>query len=357
MRSPRGVGEADRQRGTERAEVAGHVRVGAGCIAQHQRRDALDEHHDRDPGEGGPQPVGSTEPSGSCSGHHSLDQVGHGFGRSDPEAAVEDGELLRERSTFDAGGEMPLGGSGLVGEGLAVEPGRQHIVDSVTFHAPKVGASGDLVPVLQHCRPMDHLTRLLIAARDGDRRALERFIAETQADVWRVCRYLGDVHDADDLAQETYERAIASIHRYRAEGSARGWLLTIARRTCVDHTRRAVRRRRLNRQAIHEAGAGAGSTDGVLVVADPSGRVDLESLLERLGEDRRAAFVLTQVLGLHYDEAAEVLGCPVGTVRSRVSRARGELVAMIGVATVGVASMDAVASADESGTSRRRRAT
>ena len=193
---------------------------------------------------------------------------------------------------------------------------------------------------------MDHLTRLLIAARDGDRRALEQFIAETQADVWRVCRYLGDVHDADDLAQETYERAIASIHRYRAEGSARGWLLTIARRTCVDHTRRAVRRRRLNRQAIHEAGAG--STDGGLFTADQSGRVDLESLLERLGDDRRAAFVLTQVLGLHYDEAAEVLGCPVGTIRSRVSRARDDLVAMVGVAS---------ADADGSGTSRRRRAT
>ena len=99
--------------------------------------------------------------------------------------------------------------------------------------------------------------------------------------------------------------------------------------------------------------------DGGLLAADQSGRVDLESLLERLGEDRRAAFVLTQVIGLHYDEAAEVLGCPVGTVRSRVSRARGDLVAMFGVATVGIASIDAdaPADADRSGTSRRRRAT
>ena len=193
---------------------------------------------------------------------------------------------------------------------------------------------------------MDHLTRLLIAARDGDRRALERFIAETQADVWRICRYLGDFDAADDLAQETYERAIGSIHRYRADGSARGWLLTIARRTCVDHTRRAVRRRRLNRQAIHEAGAG--STEGAIVVSDPSGRVELECLLELLDDDRRAAFVLTQVIGMHYDEAAEVLGCPIGTVRSRVSRARGDL----------VASMDAASTpGDRSGTSRRRRAT
>jgi len=71
-------------------------------------------------------------------------------------------------------------------------------------------------------------------------------------------------------------------------------------------------------------------------------------LLELLDDDRRAAFVLTQVIGMHYDEAAEVLGCPIGTVRSRVSRARGDL----------VASMDAASTpGDRSGTSRRRRAT
>lgn len=84
---------------------------------------------------------------------------------------------------------------------------------------------------------MDHLTLLLLSARDGDRRAFERFVAETQADVWRLCHYLGDAVDADDLAQETHERAIGSLHRYRAEGAARS---CVARRVCVDHTRRAL---------------------------------------------------------------------------------------------------------------------
>ena len=177
---------------------------------------------------------------------------------------------------------------------------------------------------------MDHLTSLLVRARDGDRQALERFVAETQSDVWTLCRYLGDRRDADDLAQETYERAIGSIHRYRADGPARGWLLTIARRVCVDHARRAVRRRRVEHAVRHEstAGAGVGSRHGALTTPDATGRVELDELLAGLHPDRRSAFVLTQVLGLHYDEAAEVLGCPIGTVRSRVSRARGDLVAM-----------------------------
>jgi RNA polymerase sigma-70 factor, ECF subfamily len=189
-------------------------------------------------------------------------------------------------------------------------------------HCPFCGDGGDNGEV-------DRLTNLLVAARDGDRGALERFVAETQADVWRLCRYLGDERVADDLAQETYERAIGSLHRYRADGAARGWLLTIARRVCADHARRAVRRRRIDQRVMRSATAG--SLDGTVVSPDGSGRVDLDELLAELDDDRRAAFVLTQVLGLHYDEAAEVLGCPIGTVRSRVSRARADLVGMMDV--------------------------
>ena len=193
-----------------------------------------------------------------------------------------------------------------------------------------------LVPDFGHCcirrfysdnGVVDHLTGVLTAARDGDRAALERFIAETQGDVWRLCRYLGDAQLADDLAQETYERAIGSIHRYRADGSARGWLLTIARRTCADHTRRAGRRRRLDHRVAQNTTAG--SLEGSIVEPDPSGRIDLDDVLAHLDDDRRSAFVLTQVLGMHYDEAAEILGCPIGTVRSRVSRARADLVEMM----------------------------
>ena len=169
---------------------------------------------------------------------------------------------------------------------------------------------------------MDHLTRLLLAAQQGDATALDRFVGETQAEVWNLCRYLGDSRDADDLAQEVYERAISALPRYRAEGAARSWLLTIARRVCSDHVRRAQRRRRKDQVVLDEAQVHAAFT------ADSTLRIDLDELLGRLDDDRRTAFVLTQVLGMYYDEAAEVIGCPVGTVRSRVSRARLDLAAM-----------------------------
>jgi RNA polymerase sigma-70 factor (ECF subfamily) len=168
---------------------------------------------------------------------------------------------------------------------------------------------------------MDRLTRLLLDAQDGDRVALEQFVAETHRDVLDMCRYLGDRDNADDLAQETYQRAVASLHRYRATGPAKHWLLTIARRTCADATRRRSRRRRMQQRVVGM------TTDDALLTGPVTDRPEIDELLALLDDDRRAAFVLTQMSGFRYDEAAELLGVPIGTIRSRVARAREQLVA------------------------------
>ncbi len=166
---------------------------------------------------------------------------------------------------------------------------------------------------------MDSVTALAVAARDGDQKALEAFVRATQADVWRLCRYLGDAWNADDLAQETYARALRSLHRFRQDGSARAWLLTIARRTCADATRRAIRHRRfLERE---RATVSEGAPD--------SHWVEIEGVLADIAPERREAFLLTQLVGLSYEEAAAVAGCPVGTIRSRVARAREDLMQSI----------------------------
>ena len=90
----------------------------------------------------------------------------------------------------------------------------------------------------------------------------------------------------------------------------------IARRVCADDVRRRQRARRL-----------AERLERVAVVSDVVELDDrtVDELLDGLAPDRREAFVLTQVMGLSYDEAAEVMGCPIGTVRSRVARARADL--------------------------------
>jgi RNA polymerase sigma-70 factor (ECF subfamily) len=153
-------------------------------------------------------------------------------------------------------------------------------------------------------------------------------VRATQADVWRLCAALVDRGSADDLTQETYLRALGSLARFEGRSTVRTWLLSIARRTCADALR-ARRRRRLTLvrdDADLEAMASVAAPDD----ADRIGqRAAVDDLLARLDPDRREAFVLTQLSGLSYAEAAEVAGCPVGTIRSRVARARADLVAAL----------------------------
>jgi RNA polymerase sigma-70 factor, ECF subfamily len=161
------------------------------------------------------------------------------------------------------------------------------------------------------------VTRAALAARAGDQAAAADFVRATQADVWRLCAHLGDHGETHDLAQETYLRAFKALPAYAGRASARTWLLSIARRVCADAVRERRRRPRLDLAAdVPEAATGGDLGDGIA----------LRRQVAALDPDRRDAFVLTQLVGLSYPEAAEVCGCPVGTIRSRVARAREDLV-------------------------------
>ena len=162
----------------------------------------------------------------------------------------------------------------------------------------------------------DELTQVALRARRGDAAAAAEFVRATQADVWRLCAHLGSPAQADDLTQDTYARAFASLHRFLGRASARTWLLSIARRVCADAVRSAVRSRRI-------AAAPERSSD------DPASSVAMRSLIAGLEPERREAFVLTQILGRSYAEAADTCDCPVGTIRSRAARARADLVAAL----------------------------
>jgi RNA polymerase sigma-70 factor (ECF subfamily) len=168
----------------------------------------------------------------------------------------------------------------------------------------------------------DSTTALALEAGAGSPAAQSAFVRATQSEVWRFTAALVDPGAADDLTQETYLRAFKALPGFEGRSSARTWLLGIARRTCADHLRAVVRRRRLDARLASEA-----CTD--LPVPDPAHRLSTADLLAGLSEERRTAFVLTQVLGLSYAEAAAVEDVPVGTIRSRVARARDELVTAV----------------------------
>lgn len=174
---------------------------------------------------------------------------------------------------------------------------------------------------------MDDLTHLWLAARDGDRAALAAAVRASQPDVWRLARHLVGTDEADDVTQDAFVRAWRALPAFRGESSGRTWLLSIARRACVDALRRRGRRRRLVARLEAEQAAGG--------AVAPPGDGGLDALVAALEPDRRDAFVCTQVLGLSYAEAAEVCGVPVGTIRSRVARARAELVERVRAAETG----------------------
>jgi RNA polymerase sigma-70 factor (ECF subfamily) len=170
---------------------------------------------------------------------------------------------------------------------------------------------------------VDEITSWALAARTGDPTAAAAFIRATQAEVWRFVAALVEPAVADDLTQDTYLRAFRALPSFEGRSSARTWLFGIARRTCADHIRAAVRvRRLLTRVATVEPRPEAEPVD-------LSASLAAAQLLSRLGPDQREAFVLTQVLGLSYDEAAQSLQVPIGTIRSRVARARSELLAEV----------------------------
>ncbi|WP_406501338.1 sigma-70 family RNA polymerase sigma factor [Streptomyces sp. NBC_00500] len=169
----------------------------------------------------------------------------------------------------------------------------------------------------------ESITAWALAARGGDPDAVERFVRALHRDVLRYVAHLSsDPQAADDLAQDTFLRALGSLHRFEGRSSARAWLLAIARRAVIDSFRHAAARPRLSDTRDWQLAADLvqprdlpGFDDGIALL----------DLLAVLPDDRREAFVLTQLMGLPYAEAAAVSNCPIGTVRSRVARARATL--------------------------------
>jgi RNA polymerase sigma-70 factor, ECF subfamily len=167
-----------------------------------------------------------------------------------------------------------------------------------------------------------YLTELALSAKAGDQQAVARLVELTQHDVVRFVAFLANPGEAEDLAQETFIRAMKALPSFEARSPARTWLLAIARHTVFDHLRSQSRRPR------------AAAVEDWTILADlaqagNAPRFDehvlLQHLIADLDDDRREAFVATQILGLSYEQAADMLGCPIGTIRSRVARARDDL--------------------------------
>jgi RNA polymerase sigma-70 factor (ECF subfamily) len=153
-------------------------------------------------------------------------------------------------------------------------------------------------------------------ARAGDPVAFEELVRGHQADVYRLALHLvRDRQTAEDVTQEAFLHAYRSLRWFRGQSRFSTWLYRITRNCAVDAIRRRERQRRLAERVA-----------GDQPVADPSLRAALSSALDGLPAELREGFVLIEMFGLSYREAAQVLGVFPGTLKSRMHRTRRLLI-------------------------------
>ena len=183
---------------------------------------------------------------------------------------------------------------------------------------------------------------LIEQAQRGDLGAFDRLVLQHQQEVYAVAlRMLGDAHEAEEIAQEVFVSAYRSLGTFRYEAKLSTWLVAITMNLCRNR-RRWWARRRQHIVASLDAPIASGDDEGsrTLDPADssPSPAAIAEQreqhawlleALQLLEESQRSVIVLRDVQGYSYEEIAQMLHCAVGTLKSRISRARLQLKALL----------------------------
>lgn len=179
---------------------------------------------------------------------------------------------------------------------------------------------------------------LIEQARAGDMSALSRLVSRYQDRIvntcWRLC---GNLDDAQELAQEAFLQATRHIGKFQQRSGFYTWLFRIAVNLSISHRRRQSRSPRLSLYRADGEDMALAAQDGWPTrrseqELDPAARLSAREVqdrvlaeLERLDDDHRSVLVLRDIEGLDYQQIAEVLEVAVGTVKSRIHRARMEM--------------------------------
>jgi RNA polymerase sigma-70 factor (ECF subfamily) len=165
--------------------------------------------------------------------------------------------------------------------------------------------------------------------KKGDAFLFEQFVLKYQHRIFNLCLYmLGDTHDAEDAAQDTFIKAYQNLKNFKPKASFYTWLYRIAVNTCIDYKRRPIfdslfRKSKDGNDFSAELPSDIPSPER-LYESKQTGYA-LQAALKRLSKKLRAAIILKEIEGLSYEDIAEVLDISMGTVKSRISRAREEL--------------------------------
>lgn len=167
--------------------------------------------------------------------------------------------------------------------------------------------------------------------KKGEEKAFEEIVRRYQKKVYNtIYRILGNPEDANDLAQEVFIRVYRKLHLFQGKASFSTWLFTITSNLCRDELRK--RQRRLKIRSLSEP---IRYKDGEIEqeILDESMtperisinrelRDEIQAVIDKLPDEQKEAIVLREFQGFSYEEIAEIVGVALGTVKSRISRAR-----------------------------------
>ncbi|MEW6356071.1 MAG: sigma-70 family RNA polymerase sigma factor [Planctomycetota bacterium] len=179
-------------------------------------------------------------------------------------------------------------------------------------------------------------TELVERCKRGDRAAYDELMRRHQDRIFNlVYRCVGDREDASDIAQEVFIRAFRAMRGFHGQAAVSTWLHRIAVNEVINHRRKAGAKRKIRTVPIDRSNPGPdgrGSDDPPDTSAEPSEIMAekereqlIQDAIDSLDGDYRAVVVLKDIEGYRYEEIAEIIGCPRGTVKSRLHRARLEL--------------------------------
>jgi RNA polymerase sigma-70 factor (ECF subfamily) len=164
---------------------------------------------------------------------------------------------------------------------------------------------------------------LVVRVKDGDRRALEALVERHAPSVRRLAAYLlDDPQDAEDAAQEALAKVLTRIDQFRGESRFATWLYSLVSNTCRDLGERQRRRRHQPLEAAPEPASAVSPHDLAL---QREQRRTLAREMGGLSLDQRNVMVMKDVLSLSYEEIAQVLAMPVGTVKCHAHRGRARM--------------------------------
>lgn len=169
---------------------------------------------------------------------------------------------------------------------------------------------------------------LIQKAVQGDLKAFEELVLAYQDKVYGICRYMLGPGEAWDAAQDSFVKAFKNLDRFTPSPGFSAWITRIAINTCLDYKRRPAHLPLIGTASDGEEfefeHASAAPGPEAALTTKQSSRA-LEEAVARLSDKLRAVLVLCDLEGLSYIEAAEALDISIGTVKSRLSRAREEL--------------------------------